>query len=107
MRSTPAKVAVRGTESIMHPLSLLPLLLIDCQGYDNMQACWDWLNHACSEYDDQAVRRHVDCSVYDDVECDLAEYFDCLEKDYGCPLDQVTGVPTNGQMPCWGFATCE
>ncbi len=57
-------------------------------GYDNVQACEDWLDAvSCGEYD---FADSVDCSDYADYDCDLAPYFQCLLENSYC--DEKTGV---------------
>jgi len=80
--------------TLLFPRLLLPLLLIGCQRYDNVQACEDLLavwEFECSRY---GLSISMDCSVYENYECDLTEFFDCLIDDYGCSQNPTTEPPS-------------
>ncbi len=73
-------------------------------GYDNVQACEDWLDTvSCGEYDFSAS---VDCSVYEDYPCDISDYFECLTDNTACGKE--TGMSDmSGWSACSHLASCE
>ncbi len=89
----------------MRHLSLLPLLLVSCQGYDNVQACEDWARESgCREFFLRHYSESLDCTWVEDYECDLAEYFGCFLEHYPCPPEsEMTSWPDY----CGDLLSCE
>ncbi len=87
-------------------LSLLSLLLIGCQDYDNVQACEDWaVESGCREFYLQVYSHSIDCSGFEEYECDVSEVFDCWDEYYPCP--RSTGVPSFAISYCEEFLICD
>ncbi len=90
----------------MRHVTLLSLLFISCQnGYDNVQACEDWLE---ASFCDEVYGFPEDaCGEYAEYECDLSELFDCRMKHDLC--DWESGIPDlePGTDLCEEFLTCE